>query len=274
MSTPLLPLPLPRRTLLGAATLGPLLAAAGCTNWQVPAVPLPVQRIAARCGGREAAARCILLPGIASLAEDFIPEGFVAELQRQAPCCDVLLAEAHLGYFTAGQLLQRLRADVVLARSVGSMSPARPKPWLVGISLGGFAALAYAMQHGSDIAGVLAVAPYLGRRELLRDISAAGGPAAWARLPLPATPPREPQQQLEDALWRWLGAPPKLGGAASGGVPIYLGFGRSDRFIDAQRVLQTLLPADHTDVVDGPHDWPPWRLLWRRWLQRGLLTGA
>jgi len=283
---------LTRRPVLGALAGACLATApAGCTTWPAPTVPMPVRRIAARCEARE---RCVLLPGVYSRADDFVTEGFVADLQRIAPGCEVLLADAHLGYFVEGQLLRRLREDVMRpagrasasspsrgaeAPADGTLGPeiqapgARPiRPWLVGISLGGLAALAYAMRHGNEVAGVLAIAPYLGRRELLRDISAAGGPAAWSQLPHTPGVPSEPHAAIEDELWRWL-ARPGIGGA-SNGPPIYLGYGRDDRFVDAQRVLQALLPAGQTDVVDGGHDWPPWRALWQRWLRRGLLTAA
>ncbi len=258
-----------RRPLLRAVAglglgIGLGLASSGCTSWPTPTVPMPVRRVAARCPAR---ARCVLMPGVYSRADDFVSEGFVADLQRAAPACEVLLADAHLGYFVEGQLLQRLREDVV--QPGGEARGARP--WLVGISLGGLAALAYAMRHGDEIAGVLAIAPYLGRRELLRDISAAGGPLAWSRLPVAPASPGEPHAAIEDALWRWL-ARPGIGSAASG-PSIYLGYGGDDRFVDAQRTLQALLPPGHGDVVDGGHDWPPWRALWQRWLQRGLLAG-
>lgn len=276
--TPTLPrLHLPRRPVLGAL-LGTLLVAApaGCTTWPAPTVPMPVRRIAARCA---ASARCVLLPGAYSRADDFVSEGFVLDLQRSAPGCELLLADAHLGYFIEGQLLRRLREDVVRpgmgdapgeAHGAGQQGDrVDARPWLVGVSLGGMAALAYAMRHGSEIAGVLAIAPYLGRRELMRDITAAGGPLHWSRLPAVA---REPHESIEDELWRWL-VRPGIGSVASG-LPIYLGYGRADRFAETQQMLRALLPADHGDIVDGGHDWPPWRALWQRWLQRGLLLGV
>lgn len=286
---------LTRRPVLGALA-GAWLAAApgGCTTWPAPTVPMPVRRIAARCTTRQ---RCVMLPGVYSRADDFVGEGFVEDLRRQAPACELLLADAHLGYFVEGQLVRRLREDVVQpaqraagappdttpparapAMTAGSPAasvplPADGRPWLVGISLGGLAALAYAMRHGDEVAGVLAIAPYLGRRSLLRDISAAGGPLAWSRRAAGAPAGADDYETLEDDLWRWLAHRGAEGGAATA-PPIYLGFGRDDRFADAQRVMQTLLPAGHTEVVAGGHDWPPWRALWQRWLQRGLLGTA
>ncbi|MBK9136221.1 MAG: hypothetical protein IPM15_18250 [Betaproteobacteria bacterium] len=276
---------LTRRPVLGA--LGALAAAslggtAGCMSWPEPTVPMRVRHIAARCAPQR---RVVLLPGVRSLADDFVHEGFVAQLQRAAPACEVLLADAHLGYFVEGQLLRRLRDDVLRpavvpagggrtaandatnsATSSATHRAALERPWLVGVSLGGLMALAYAMRHGDELAGVLAIAPYLGQRTLLRDISAAGGPLAWSRRPPPAH--LEPHEATEHALWRWFASP----GFGTAHPTVHLAFGRNDRFGDALRVLQSLLPADHTDVIDGRHTWAPWRVLWQRWLDRGLLA--
>lgn len=248
----------------------------GCTTWPTPTVPMRVRQIAARCGPTR---RCVLLPGVYSRADDFVSEGFVEDLQRSAPGCEMLLADAHLGYFVEGELVRRLREDVVrppatAGHVAGAATDSAARPWLVGVSLGGLAALAYAMRHGDEIAGVLAIAPYLGQRTLLRDISAAGGPLAWSR-DVPANDTgADPFEVIEADVWRWLARRSvEEGRGATVSPPIHLGFGRDDRFADAQRVLQSMLPTGHTDVVDGGHDWPPWRALWRQWLQRGLLGG-
>lgn len=248
----------------------------GCTTWPAPTVPMRVRHIAARCGPNR---RCVLLPGVYSRADDFVSEGFVEDLQRSAPGCEMLLADAHLGYFVEGGLVRRMREDVLrppaTAGSVGSAAADNAaRPWLVGVSLGGLAALAYAMRHGDEIAGVLAIAPYLGQRTLLRDISAAGGPVAWSRDVPAADAGADPFEVIEAGVWRWLARRSvEEGRGATVSPPIHLGFGRDDRFADAQRVLQSMLPTGHTDVVDGGHDWSPWRALWRQWLQRGLLGG-
>jgi pimeloyl-ACP methyl ester carboxylesterase len=200
----------------------------------------------------------VLLPGAYSRPEEFVREGFVSALRERGLAVEVVIADAHLGYFNERSVLVRLRDDVV--------QPARERGlrvWLVGISLGGFAALGYAARHGREIEGVLALAPYLGRRELQRDLVATGGPLGWrvqAR-------PREPDD-LEHDLWMWLSDPARRAGAAP---TVHLGYGRDDRFADAHRLLEPLLPAGASDAVPGGHDWPAWRALWMRWLGRGLL---
>ena len=44
--------------------------------------------------------------------------------------------------------------------------------------------------------------------------------------------------------------------------------GSQDRLIMGQRLLATLLAADHVVEVPGDHDWPAWNVLWSRWLAR------
>ncbi len=51
--------------------------------------------------------------------------------------------------------------------------------WLAGTSLGGIGALLYLRDHPDDLAGVLALAPYLGEEGVIREIERAGGPASW-----------------------------------------------------------------------------------------------
>ena len=207
----------------------------------------------------QASALVVLLPGAYSKPEEFVQEGFVAALRQRGVAADVTVVDAHLGYFTDGTVLQRLRDDVVLpARAAGYRSV-----WLVGISLGGFAALGYAARHGSDIDGVLAIAPYPGTAALQREIVNAGGPQAWRQAANLAQP------DLERDIWRWLS-----GDMSGRQPPIYLGYGRDDRFAKGLELMASTVPAGHTSTVPGGHDWAPWRALWNGWLERGLLSAG
>ena len=105
----------------------------------------------------------VMLPGAYSRPVEFVDEGFVDALRQGGMAADVVIADAHMGYVADRSIIRRVREDVVLpARQAGYR-----QVWLVGISLGGFAALGYAVQHGAEIDGVLALAPYLGSRRLL-----------------------------------------------------------------------------------------------------------
>jgi pimeloyl-ACP methyl ester carboxylesterase len=248
-----------RRTVLAAAAAG--WAASAC-GWlpREAVVPMPVLREAGPCRLR-APTLVVMLPGAGSLPIEFVQEGFVDALRRSGAAADCAIADSHLGYFRDRSVFDRLRTDVV--------GPARAQGyrqvWLVGISLGGFGALAYGLRHGADIDGIVALAPYLGERALLREIADAGGPQAWQRT---AAPPEAPGPGGEDparTLWRWLAAPP------AGAPPVYLGFGSEDRLAVGHRLLAGALEPSRVTQVPGGHDWPPWRALWEQWLSRGLL---
>ena len=198
----------------------------------------------------------VLLPGAYSRPEEFEAAGFVDATHASQLDAEIVIADAHLGYYADKSVIERLRADIVLparARGVKNL-------WLVGISLGGFGALGYAQRHPAEVSGVLAIAPYLGRRTLLRDIVAGGGPRVWQTTAVPEGP-----DDLETAVWMGLAAP------RPNAPPVWLGYGRDDRFADSHRLAASVLPEGRVFSVPGGHDWPPWRALWDAWLARDLL---
>ena len=240
-----------------AAATGSLAGCAWIMRSPPTRIPMDTLELPGPCAGH-APTLVVLLPGAYSRPAEFIDEGFVPALRQAGAAADAVVADAHLGYFTEGTALQRLRDDVVLpARAMGYR-----RIWLVGISLGGYAALAYAMRHGNEIDGVVALAPYLGPGPLVQEIVAAGGPRAWRSTAASAA--TDGKDGLDRSLWRWLSGPPPA-------LPIYLGYGLDDRFVDAHRVLAGMMPADRVSTAPGGHDWPAWRALWQGWLARGLL---
>lgn len=197
----------------------------------------------------------VMLPGAYSAPDEFVQEGFVSSLRERQAHADVVIAGATLDHYIEGRVLDRLRDEVI--------APARARGvqqvWLLGISLGGLFAMAYAARHAGDVTGVLTLAPYLGRRTLWAEVVRAGGPAAWAAARQP-----QPDDLLEHDVWAWIGR----GQAAP---LLHLGYGRDDRFVDAHRLLAEQLPAGRVFDLPGGHDWPVWRALWRQWLSRGLI---
>ena len=239
-----------RRCVIGCSA-APL---AGCGSFYRPH-PAAIERISysADCP-TQTRALLVILPGAHMTAAELVREGFVQAVRAQHARVDVTIAEATLGQLVDGSVFERLRADV--------FTPALTRGrrlWVLGISLGAYLALNHARRHPGDIDTVIALAPYLGRRTLTDEVGAAGGARAWAAQ---ATPTLD---DVDSALWQWFAERPADAPA------IYLGTGRDDRFAAAQRLLAAALPAEHVDRVDGGHDWAPWRLLWTRWLARGLL---
>jgi pimeloyl-ACP methyl ester carboxylesterase len=247
-----------RRAWLGAAaTVGLAGALGGCTLLGRPSpIRMDLLHDDGACATTRAPLLLVLLPGANMTPEEMQREGMVQAVRQRHLAADVVIAHAHLGYVYDRSVMRRLHDDVV--------GPARAQGyeriWMAGISLGGFLAMGYALRHPGQIEGLVTLAPYLGRRQILQDIQAAGGPLAWRQ----TAQPRE-ADDAEHALWMWLSATP------SSAPPVYLGYGSEDRFAPAQRLMAGLLPPGQVEHAPGGHDWPPWRTLWDRWLDRGLL---
>lgn len=228
---------------------------AGCGAWAVPqAGPMELLHLD-DSGPYAAPTLLVMLPGAYSAPQEFVDEGFVRALRQRRMPVDVVIAGARIEHYVEGRVLERLREQVIApARARGVRSV-----WLLGISLGGLFALAYAARHPGEISGLITLAPYLGRRTLYAEIVAAGGPAAWAR-----GRKAQADDQLEHDVWTWLGS-----GSATP-LPT-LGYGLEDRFAESHRLLASLLPATQVITAAGGHDWPAWRALWLQCLERHLL---
>lgn len=266
-----------RRHALQAAALAVAAGLAGCALLPRPAVvPMTQLRLPGPCAPARAPVLLVMLPGAYSLPAEFIDEGYLKPLRERGVDADVQIVDSHLGYFSNGTILERLRQDVVAPAHAAGYR----QIWFVGISLGGYGALAYAAVHGNDrrdgIHGVVAVAPYLGGHRLLAEITTAGGPRAWAATQAPVLGDRVASMgeggASDDAardVWRWLAA---HGG--SDNLPVYLGFGTEDRLAEGHRLLAAVLPADRVFRAPGDHDWPSWRAVWQQWLALGLLPAG
>src|SRR5688500_1631211 len=238
-----------RRASLALAGLGAA-ALAGC-RWLPRAAQVPMRvRREPLSAQTQAPLLVVMLPGVYSLPHDFIDEGFVRTLRAHGVNADVWLADSHRGYVENGTMLERLRDDV--------MAPAQRagyrRIWLVGISLGGFAALGLLRRQPESIEGVLAIAPYVGRPALLQQVAAAGGAAAYAG--------SAHADDLEGSLWHWLGH------TTAPREKVHLYTGSQDRFIDGQRLMAALLAQERVLELPGDHNWPVWNELWLRWLAR------
>jgi pimeloyl-ACP methyl ester carboxylesterase len=194
----------------------------------------------------------IWLPGAYQSAQDFLAAGFADAVRKRHLDLDLVFVDpefAHLGDRTA---LGRLRTELV--------SPARAagvSVWLGGISLGGLTALDYAASYPDGIDGLCLLAPYLGNRMLTAEIARAPGIAAWQ-------PGELAETDEERRIWRY------IKGRGTDSRPLYLGFGRGDRFSAAHALLAATLPADSVDVIDGGHEWPTWVHLWENFLDSRL----
>jgi pimeloyl-ACP methyl ester carboxylesterase len=199
----------------------------------------------------------VFLPGISDLAEDFGHRGFVKALRRHHSATDAIALDAHFGYYSARNILQRLTDDVIASAHAAGYR----KLWLVGISMGGFGAACYAARHAGAVEGIVLLAPYLGGGVLAKEIARAGGVRQWH-------PGHVKDTDYARHLWAWIKAWTEQRPDASGMPKIYLGYGSADRFASANRLLGEVLPEDHVFVVPGGHNWRTWERIWNLFLER------
>jgi hypothetical protein len=227
----------------------------GCAELRRPVVPLETASFAA---GSSPSGLVIFLPGYLDDADDFERRGFVDIVRKARPDLEMLGVDAHIGYYRRSIIIDRLYEDV--------LRPARERGveeiWLVGVSLGGMGAFGIAQQYPDLVTGVVGLAPYLGPRELIREIDTAGGPLAWR-----SSDPEDPFERV----WGWLQEAAPAEGA---GPRIYLGYGADDRRAaeGASKQLARLLPEARVKVVPGGHDWPAWSRLLEELIARGALN--
>lgn len=243
------------KTLVRLACVAAVALLGSCAQWRTPTVPLRTLAQPAPCAARPDSL-LVMLPGSHSLPEEFIREGFVRAVRERRLAADVLLVDAHVGYYDNRSIIKRLRADVV--------EPARAKGyrriWLVGISIGGVGAMLYADAQPDDVDGLVILAPYLGTRLTALEIRNAGSLAAWPA-PLPS-----PESDVDVTLWRWLQAQTNPADPGKK-IPLFLGYGLDDRFVYNARVLSEALPPARVFTTEGGHDWPAWNPLWRHMVE-------
>ena len=193
----------------------------------------------------------VFLPGAYDTPQDFINQGFVSAVREQKIYADIQLVDAHMGYYSDQQILQRLENEVINPAKAGGYK----QIWFVGISLGGYGTILYAMTHPGALDGFFIMAPYMGPRDIPAQIERQGGLKSWST---------DIKGNTDVDLWRW------LQGYSTGraGLPkAYLGYGASDRFVQPNGVLAEVLPAGHSFIIAGGHDWPTWQQLWRSFLK-------
>jgi pimeloyl-ACP methyl ester carboxylesterase len=205
-------------------------------------LPVPALSTAA------APTRMLWLPGAYHGAQDFLTAGFAEAVRTRHIALDLDFVDLELAHVGDRSALKRLRSDLVLPARAAGVSI-----WMGGISLGGLFALDYAASHPDELDGLCLFAPYLGNRLLTTEIARAPGLAAWQ-------PGELAETDEERRIWRYIKS------RRADSRPLYLGFGRADRFAAAHELLAATLPAGWVDVIAGGHDWSAWSRLWENFL--------
>ena len=189
----------------------------------------------------------ILLPGAYHSAQNFLEQGFARAVAQRGTRLDLTFVDLEMTHLDDRDALARLRSEVVQpARDSGAAV------WMGGISLGGLAALDYASAHPGEIDGLCLLAPYLGNRMLIKEIAAAPGLSGWE-------PGGLAEFDAERRIWRYIKT-------QAHSRPVFLGYGREDRFSMAHDLMAAALPASRVHVIAGGHEWPTWRKLWENFL--------
>jgi hypothetical protein len=234
---------------------------AGC--FPPMSAPEPMRYVEHLAPSQPAQCLFVFLPGMGDRAETFEQRGFVAALRERSLSADVRAADATFGYYRKSTFLDRLSADVVGPVT----SRGYREIWLVGPSMGGFGSLFYARPNAAQVTGVLAIAPFLGEREVIGEIVAAGGLKNW-RAPPPVQTLDQDNYQFE--LWRWLKA------ATQGQEPaplIFLGYGKADSLAMPNGLLAAELPPSRVFLEEGAHKWTVWRPIFERFLDSPEFAG-
>lgn len=241
-----------------------LITAAALIGCVVPmAAPTPLRSI--EYANPSGPARClfVLLPGMGDRAEAFEKRGFVDELRAHSLSADIRATDATFGYYMRGTFLDRLAADVI--------APAKARGyqeiWIAGPSMGGFGSLFYTHARTADISGVLAIAPFLGDRDVIEEITAAGGLKNWKP---PAAVAQMDRDNYQREMWRWLQAVTQGRETAP---PIYLGYGDADKLGPADSLLRAELPPSHVFMTNGAHEWGAWRRVLKSFLESPEFAG-
>lgn len=206
----------------------------------------------------------VFLPGRGDDMTAFEENGFVETMRERGLDADVAAVDAHMGYYATGTVFTRIKEDII--------EPAKAQGyetiWMVGASLGAYGALSYARQFPHDVAGLVLLGPYLGGRELLDEIAAAGGIEKWR----PAVIRKNTQDEWDKGLWLWIKANTAQGRFHCG-KDVFLGYGRGDRFSHEQDYFASLLPRERVIAIDGGHRWGTWKRIWALLLDKKIFTG-
>jgi pimeloyl-ACP methyl ester carboxylesterase len=201
------------------------------------------------CEDRIAPTRMVWLPGAFDAPADFVQAGFDAAVARRGIDLDLQFVDLALDHLGDRSAIERLARDIARPARVAGCDAV----WLAGISLGGSFVLDYAATDAGPWDGLCLLAPYPGNRLLTGEIARAGCLAAWQSGPLA-------ESDEERRIWRFIQA------RGAGHPPLFLGYGREDRFAQGLDLMAQALPQGAVQVIEGDHDWPTWSKLWERFL--------
>lgn len=234
------------------------MAISGC--FMPPATSVPMDAISLRNDpSRQSDTVFVFLPGRRDEPRDFISNGFVDALRKKGIDADVVIADAHLGYYYERILDERLWEDVV--------GPLKGKGyrqiWAAGVSLGGFGAIMFERDHPGTWDGVIMIAPFIGDQDAVLESIIQEQDLASVRFPDNLS-----EDDYSARFWQWMQAYQQ-----KKEFPIYLGLGTGDRMYEEQSALKQAVDPDKVIEIEGGHVWTVWQILWDQLLDRWIKAG-
>jgi pimeloyl-ACP methyl ester carboxylesterase len=197
----------------------------------------------------------VFLRGIGGKYTDFEEYGLIDAVRARKLPVDILVPDAHYGYYKSETIALRLKQDVI--------DPARKRGyrqiWLAGFSMGGLGSLFYIREHPEDIDGVMLISPFMGWKAIRGEILAAGGIRSWQ-------PERSEIDDWQFLIWsfvlRYTTNPEDY-------PPIYLGYGKNDSLAGPNsELLAGALETTRVFALPGDHDYPTFKAIWAEYLNR------
>ena len=253
----------------------------GCLRPPAPPTTVPMREIRAEgpatTTGEQAECLFVFLPGYGARPEEFVERGFLDQLEANVDA-DATVVDAHIGYYLEQTILDRLEEDVIgPAKAAGY-----EKVWFVATSMGALGALGYGATHATQVDGVVLLAPWMGFGfgfgliGVQGEIADSGGLLRWResledQSGLDGAAPDGSsltQDEFTRLVWAWAARPLRPDGSE---VPIYVGYGQQDRWIESQDLLADAYPARRKLLAGGLHHWDVFYDVWRGFLWQGFL---
>lgn len=191
----------------------------------------------------------LLLPGMGDRLGIFEKQGFQALAQRYATVMEnvtIVELDAHFGYYPSGELLGRIKEDVM------DVYPDLPVT-VVGTSLGGFGAQLIARGFSDRVDHLILIAPYMGPRKVINRVAKEG----------PALRPGDKGRDREVLLnWSYL-----MNALETGHPRLDVLVGEADAMKRGLDMWEQRSPKLRVISMPGGHKWRIWIQLWETWLK-------
>ena len=197
----------------------------------------------------------IFMRGIGGSHTDFERFGLIDQLRERNLPVDIIVPNAHYGYYKTESVVDRIKKDII--------EPAKQRGyerfWLAGFSMGGLGSLFYIREYPQDIEAVMLVSPFMGWGTIRREIVSAGGINYWDA-------DNSAIDNWQILVWTfiqdYLGAPDNY-------PPVYLGYGTRDGVAkNGPELLAAALPQERIFTLPGSHNYPTFKALWSKHLDR------